>query len=82
MHILLGAFIMESLVVPLTYMLEIPFDWQVILDTHYGPHTDRRGIGEREEVALPGEQVQVFAAGGLFNGQPVTAALMLGANAV
>lgn len=31
---------------------------------------------------LTGEQVQVVAAGGLFNGQSVAAALMLGANAV
>ena len=31
---------------------------------------------------LPGEQVQIFAARGLFNGQSVTAALVLGANAV
>lgn len=31
---------------------------------------------------LTGEQVQVVAAGGLFNGQSVAAAFMLGANAV
>ena len=45
---------MESLGVPVTYMAEIPFDWQVILNTHYGPHTDRRGIGDMEEVAFAG----------------------------
>lgn len=36
----------------------------------------------RKKSPLTGEQVQVVAAGGLFNGQSVAAALMLGANAV
>ena len=31
---------------------------------------------------MTGDQVQVVAAGGLFNGQSLAAALMLGANAV